>query len=130
MRLRFPASPLSPIRSPSHTHSSVGGKPSKATYDYASSLLFSAIAAAREGHSNVDLHGRTNPSFDGRVYMVGDNPQSDIAGANGFGWESILVRTGVFRGKDESEAAHKPTVISKNVLVRPLRLWRLLLLGD
>lgn len=49
--------------------------------------------------------------------MVGDNPASDIAGANGYGWESILVRTGVFRGKDESEAAHKPTTIKPNVLV-------------
>lgn len=99
--------------------STTGGKPSKATYDYSSSLLFSAIQAAREGHSNVDLHGKTSPTFEGRVYMVGDNPASDIAGANGFGWESILVRTGVFRGKDENDAAHKPTIIQHNVLVSP-----------
>lgn len=99
-------------------HRTVGGKPSKATYDYASSLLHSAIAAAREGHSQIDLHGQSSPTIDGqKVYMVGDNPASDIAGANAFGWESILVRTGVFRGKDESEAAHKPTVIKTNVLV-------------
>ena len=29
-------------------------------------------------------------------YMIGDNPKSDIAGANAKGWTSILVRTGVF----------------------------------
>eukprot|EP00842_Homolaphlyctis_polyrhiza_P000368 jgi/Hompol1/1331/HPOL_002681-RA len=31
------------------------------------------------------------------VYAVGDNPASDIHGANKHGWESILVRTGVWR---------------------------------
>lgn len=78
-------------------------------------MLFSAIKAAREGHDRVDLHAQTNPRFDGKVYMVGDYPASDIAGANAFGWESILVRTGVFRGQDENDAAHKPTVIKPNV---------------
>jgi ribonucleotide monophosphatase NagD (HAD superfamily) len=48
-----------------------------------------------------------------RVYMVGDNPESDIAGANGFvsgqgtEWVSVLVRTGVWSegrgGKLEGE---------------------------
>ena len=28
--------------------------------------------------------------------MIGDNPLSDIAGANKAGWVSILVKTGVF----------------------------------
>ena len=34
--------------------------------------------------------------------MVGDNPQTDIAGANGAGadWTSVLVRTGVFGAHD------------------------------
>ena len=104
-------------------HRIVGGKPSKETYTYTASLLYSAIAAAREGHSDIDLHGKSKATFEGSVYMVGDNPASDIAGANAFGWESILVRTGVFRGKDETEAAHRPTVIKRNVLVR-WALWR------
>ncbi|KAM0748710.1 HAD-superfamily hydrolase [Meredithblackwellia eburnea MCA 4105] len=78
-----------------------GGKPSKATYDYTSRLLYSLA------HPGGD--------YDGRVYMVGDNPRSDIAGANAFGWESILVRTGVFRGKD-TDAEHKPTVVKDDVL--------------
>jgi len=29
-------------------------------------------------------------------YMIGDNPKSDIEGANKKGWTSILVKTGVF----------------------------------
>lgn len=29
-------------------------------------------------------------------YMIGDNPESDIAGGNQAGWITILVKTGVF----------------------------------
>lgn len=35
--------------------------------------------------------------------MIGDNPASDIRGANEKGWESILVRSGVFRGEDNDK---------------------------
>ena len=31
-----------------------------------------------------------------KFYMIGDNPLSDIDGANRAGWVSILVKTGVF----------------------------------
>ena len=31
--------------------------------------------------------------------MIGDTPESDIAGANERGWTTILVRTGVFDPK-------------------------------
>ena len=34
-------------------------------------------------------------------YMIGDNPESDIKGANAAGWTSILVKTGIFNPKDE-----------------------------
>ena len=33
------------------------------------------------------------------IYMIGDNPQSDIIGGNLYGWNTCLVRTGVFQGK-------------------------------
>lgn len=32
--------------------------------------------------------------------MVGDNPRSDIKGGNDYGWNTILVRTGVYRDGD------------------------------
>jgi len=48
--------------------------------------------------------------------MVGDNPQSDIAGANAYGWQSILVKTGVFRGDRPEDAEHVPTVVKRDVL--------------
>lgn len=50
-------------------------------------------AAGGEAHGSGRLE---------RVYMVGDNPESDIAGANeyrsesGTEWKSVLVKTGVW----------------------------------
>ena len=35
--------------------------------------------------------------------MIGDNPKSDIRGANQKGWTSILVRSGVFNGQNNDE---------------------------
>ena len=51
--------------------------------------------------------------------MIGDNPKSDIAGANGNGWVSILVRTGVFdpkaaTSKDGNDIEHPATHVVEN----------------
>ncbi|BGP18599.1 hypothetical protein JCM10213_004232 [Rhodosporidiobolus nylandii] len=98
-------------------HRQTGGKPTTATYEYASRLLNSAVDAEKTGKA-VDLHGANEepPKFEGRVYMVGDNPASDIAGARNFGWQSILVQTGVFRGQKPEDAEHVPTTVQLNVL--------------
>ena len=54
------------------------------------------------------------------VYMVGDGPQSDIAGANNYRspwrstWKSILVQTGIHEAGSVLE--HEPTVEVGNVL--------------
>jgi len=40
--------------------------------------------------------------------MVGDNPESDIAGANAARWKSILVRTGVY-DPGQGPPSHHPT---------------------
>ncbi|GAA5986125.1 hypothetical protein JCM10908_006420 [Rhodotorula pacifica] len=95
-----------------------GGKPTQATYDYASSLLASQIEHYASG-TPINLH--PSPSkvgrVPGRVYMLGDNPASDIAGANAYGWESILVQTGVFKGSRAEEAGdHVPKVVARDVL--------------
>ncbi|KAK0212590.1 HAD-like domain-containing protein [Desarmillaria ectypa] len=47
-------------------------------------------------------------------YMVGDNPESDIAGANGAGWSSVLVRTGVY-DPIHGSPSHKPTHEAEDV---------------
>jgi ribonucleotide monophosphatase NagD (HAD superfamily) len=55
-----------------------------------------------------EWHGVNQLNVDGtraaprRVYMFGDSPDSDIRGANEFGWYSVLVRTGNFKGEGNS----------------------------
>ncbi len=50
--------------------------------------------------------------------MIGDNPESDIRGANeykspfGSQWYSVLVRSGVFNG---GEPAHAPRIFVDDV---------------
>lgn len=65
------------------------GKPERAAYVYAEEVL------ARWMES---LYGEGS-KLPENVYMVGDNPASDICGGNMHGWNTCLVRTGVFRGE-------------------------------
>ncbi|EED24229.1 phosphatidyl synthase [Talaromyces stipitatus ATCC 10500] len=65
----------------------VYGKPELATYKYADEVL---QAWMEEIHNENRLPQN--------VYMIGDNPASDIIGGNMYGWNTCLVRTGVFQG--------------------------------
>jgi len=71
------------------------GKPTEATYTFAEKVLRNRLLGI---------------SFDEplSVYMVGDNPESDIAGANAARWKSILVRTGVYDPR-QGPPRHRPT---------------------
>lgn len=83
--------------------STIIGKPFAYTYDYAERVLRDLV-----------LSGSLQ---DYEIYMVGDNPASDIAGANAYGWKSLLVRTGVFNDSDlEAGIVAYPTAICDNVL--------------
>lgn len=69
------------------------GKPHSPNYDLAEQVL--RTQAGRLGFCGVSaLH---------RVYAVGDNPLSDVRGANARGdpWVSVLVRTGNFKGEND-----------------------------
>ncbi|KAL2173744.1 HAD-like domain-containing protein [Thermothelomyces heterothallicus CBS 202.75] len=70
----------------------VYGKPELATYKYADEVMASWMEA---------LHGEER--VPDNIYMIGDNPASDIVGGNMYGWNTCLVRTGVFRGGDNDE---------------------------
>lgn len=84
------------------------GKPYQGTYEFAERQLL---------RNRSRVFGTDLPPLQ-RVFMVGDNPESDIRGANsyrssfGSSWESILVRTGVYSGGDP---AWKPTVVADDV---------------
>lgn len=74
----------------------VMGKPHQPTYEFAERRLMSHRQHLMQGYGST--LGQLK-----RVYMVGDNPASDIAGANnyksasGTDWASILVETGVYK---------------------------------
>ncbi|KAI8867574.1 HAD-superfamily hydrolase [Ramicandelaber brevisporus] len=67
------------------------GKPNRGTYEYAEKLI-----KQQTGLAAGELE----------VYAIGDNPEADIAGANAYGWNSVLVRTGVFRGPGDNDKRH------------------------
>ncbi|RFU34442.1 hypothetical protein B7463_g1883, partial [Scytalidium lignicola] len=88
------------------------GKPYSHTYEYAEQVLNKHRAQL------LGVSGRKVSPLK-RVFMVGDNPESDIRGANEFNspldtdWTSVLVKTGVYRAG--SVPAYQPKVIVDDV---------------
>ncbi|PGH18574.1 TIGR01456 family HAD hydrolase [Helicocarpus griseus UAMH5409] len=83
----------------------VYGKPELATYKYADEVMMSWM---KEIHNEQVLPEN--------IYMIGDNPASDIIGGNMYGWNTCLVRTGVFQGKDNDENSPANFGVFDNVL--------------
>ena len=90
------------------------GKPFSVQYRYASELLdleARRIHAAMANQEQLRHSTRACTDKDNCLYFgVGDNPKSDIRGANNAGdnWRSVLVRTGVFcsgSANDEEDPA-------------------------
>jgi len=103
------------------------GKPYKQTYRYAERVLNAhrakmlGVGAQSSEDASPDGGGDDSgmPEL-GRVYMVGDNPESDIRGANdyespvGTDWMSVLVKTGVWTA-DRGPPAHEPRAVVDDV---------------
>ncbi|KAF3017760.1 hypothetical protein G7054_g814 [Neopestalotiopsis clavispora] len=83
----------------------VYGKPELATYKYADEVMASWME---------QIHGEER--LPENIYMVGDNPASDIVGGNMYGWNTCLVRTGVFQGGDNDEQNPANFGVFPNVL--------------
>ncbi|GAB7323755.1 hypothetical protein MBLNU13_g07216t1 [Cladosporium sp. NU13] len=81
------------------------GKPELATYKYADEVIMSWMET---------IHGEEK--LPKNLYMVGDNPASDIVGGNAYGWNTCLVRTGVFQGGDNDEQNPASFGVFPNVL--------------
>lgn len=75
----------------------VYGKPELATYKYADEIMTSWMET---------IHGEEK--LPKNIYMIGDNPASDITGGNMYGWNTCLVRTGVYQaeGNDNENPAN------------------------
>ncbi|KAJ4377875.1 hypothetical protein N0V83_000705 [Neocucurbitaria cava] len=83
----------------------VYGKPELATYKYADEVISSWMETI---HNDEKLPKN--------IYMIGDNPASDIIGGNMYGWNTCLVRTGVFQGGDNDEENPASFGVFVNVL--------------
>ncbi|OBA22180.1 HAD-superfamily hydrolase [Metschnikowia bicuspidata var. bicuspidata NRRL YB-4993] len=96
------------------------GKPFKVQYDYAHWVLieWNKILHGHKKHAFMPkLHDSPTELPFNKIFMVGDNPESDIHGANANGWESILLRTGVYKDADWDRTSHRPSVgVFDNVL--------------
>ncbi|KAK2048448.1 HAD-superfamily subfamily IIA hydrolase [Colletotrichum somersetense] len=106
------------------------GKPFATTYRYAERVLdahrravlgkAAAAAAAGGGGGGGGGGGRGEVVAPLKtVYMVGDNPESDIRGANDYSneeteWASVLVKTGVWR-EERGAPSHAPKMIVDDV---------------
>lgn len=95
----------------------MGGKPSRGTFAFAEKRITAhREALLKEGGEEVEAA----PPLQ-RVYMVGDNPASDIAGANAFRspagvrWSSILVWSGVFQGEKIEDERLQPDATADDV---------------
>ncbi|KAK1990976.1 HAD-superfamily subfamily IIA hydrolase [Colletotrichum falcatum] len=94
----------------------VFGKPFATTYRYAEKVLEAHRRVVLGGDEGV---GAVAPPPLKTVYMVGDNPESDIRGANEYSserteWASVLVKTGVWR-KERGPPTHAPKMIVDDV---------------
>ncbi|KAL6932926.1 hypothetical protein ACO0R3_002016 [Hanseniaspora guilliermondii] len=82
----------------------VMGKPERIAYEFAEKELRAEFK---------DLYASGEEFELGDVYMVGDNPLSDIIGAKNYGWKTCLVKTGVYN--DEYDLQVEPSMIVENV---------------
>jgi hypothetical protein len=85
---------------------------SRVAFIFPSNVLFLLIHSYAERLLNA-LSGQSEPLK--HMYGIGDNPLSDIQGANNAGdeWTSVLVRTGIYDGSKAPE--HEPDVIVDGV---------------
>ncbi|KAJ1552331.1 hypothetical protein HK405_011738 [Cladochytrium tenue] len=102
---------LPPDLPPARTY----GKPHRAAFEFADRALHRRRAALWPGGLAAAGAAAAGKGEEGRppmaaCYMVGDNPASDVAGANAYGWRSVLTRTGVYRG-----GPHEAGVVVDNV---------------
>jgi HAD superfamily hydrolase (TIGR01450 family) len=81
------------------------GKPELATYKYADEVMTSWMDTI---HNEARLPKN--------IYMIEDNPQSDIIGGNMYVWNTCLVKTGVYQGEGNDKQNPASFGVFDNVL--------------
>lgn len=102
-----------------HLERTIIGKPHTETYRFAERVL-NKHRADLLTHGGRDTVSAKRIGHVQRVYMVGDNPESDIRGANEFQsahgteWQGLLVKTGVHR--DGTIPKYRPRAVVDDVM--------------
>ncbi|KAH3674219.1 hypothetical protein WICMUC_003461 [Wickerhamomyces mucosus] len=92
------------------------GKPTTIAYDFAHHVLLNRsifLNSLGVPFKDVKLGEQVKDSHLRSVYMIGDNPASDIIGGFNYGFNTGLVRTGVY--KDGDKLPCKPTIVGDDV---------------
>lgn len=95
------------------------GKPWPISYAYAENVLNNewrkitgnSLSLSSDSKKIINFGSKPTDKLVEKIFMVGDNPESDIRGGNDYGWETILVKTGVYKDGDFEINKHlaKPT---------------------
>ena len=103
------------------------GKPSALTYEFAEKRLDSYRRDLICQTTGTEMATQGTIGDLKRVYMVGDNPESDIMGANNYRsqrrteWVSVLVKTGVFREGESRYDFGKRPELKPGIIVEDVR---------
>lgn len=103
------------------------GKPSALTYEFAEKRLDSYRRDLICQTMGTEMATPGTIRDLKKVYMVGDNPESDIMGANnyksqrGTEWVSVLVKTGVFRREESRYDFGKRPELKPRTIVEDVR---------
>ncbi|KCV72033.1 hypothetical protein H696_01439 [Fonticula alba] len=92
------------------------GKPFPEMYAYTERAL--ALQFYRSTHGTDPADIQQDLPLPGTIYAVGDNPLSDIKGANGRGapWTSVLVRTGNFNTDAPNDPDNPAAMVCDDLL--------------
>ena len=87
-----------------HLAQELYGKPQKASFAYAEMLIDKQSDAMNAPRADT-------------IFMIGDNPDTDIKGANEAGgrWKSVLTRSGVYQDAQFVAGSARYTQLSANV---------------
>lgn len=87
-------------------HQTMFGKPQKASFQFVENRIDEIAQDFK----------KPLPEF---IYHIGDNPATDIRGANEAGsrWKSVLTRTGVFQGTKDTVYPSDYTIDSVSDLI-------------
>ena len=83
--------------------------------DSASARALLGVRLREEGHEVEEVAHAADAAETLPVLVVGDRLDTDVAGASGLGWDSLLVLTGVTTREQVEASELRPTFVAPNL---------------